>query len=67
LLEVAECDAGCEDPPHFAPRRCLLMALQAARRVDAGRIARDSPDDIPAALRRARLMAIAERQPPSGH
>jgi len=67
LLEVAECDAGCEDPPHFAPRRALMSALQAARRVDAARVARENPADIPGALRRARLMAIAERQPPSGH
>ena len=67
LLEVAECDAGCEDPPRFAPRRSLMSALQAARRVDAGRVARENPGDIPGALRRARLMAIAERQPPSGH
>jgi tRNA nucleotidyltransferase (CCA-adding enzyme) len=67
LLEVAECDAGCEDAPRFAPRRSLMAALQAARRVDAGRVARENPDDIPGALRRARLMAIAERQPPSGH
>src|SRR5262249_37303944 len=61
LLEVAECDAGCEDPPHFAPRRSIMAALQAARRVDAGRVARENPEDIPGALRRARLMAIAER------
>jgi tRNA nucleotidyltransferase (CCA-adding enzyme) len=67
LLEVAECDAGCEDPPRFAPRRSLMSALQAARRVDAGRIAGENPQDIPGAVRRARLMAIAERQPPSGH
>ena len=67
LLEVIECDAGCEDPPHFAPRRSLMSALQAVRRVDAGKVARENPDDIPGALRRARLMAIAERQPPSGH
>jgi tRNA nucleotidyltransferase (CCA-adding enzyme) len=67
LLEVIECDAGCEDPPHFAPRRSLMSALQAVRRVDAGKVARENPDDIPGALRRARLMAIAERQAPSGH
>ncbi|HET9580751.1 MAG TPA: multifunctional CCA tRNA nucleotidyl transferase/2'3'-cyclic phosphodiesterase/2'nucleotidase/phosphatase [Usitatibacter sp.] len=67
LLELAECDAGCEDPPHFAPRRSLLHALQAVRRVDAGRVARENPADIAGALRRARLMAIAAQQPPSGH
>ena len=27
LLEVAECDAGCEDPPRFAPRRSLMSAF----------------------------------------
>jgi tRNA nucleotidyltransferase (CCA-adding enzyme) len=67
LLEVAECDAGCEDPPRFAPRLALMRALQAVRRVDAGRVARENPQDIPGALRRARLMAIAERQAPTGH
>ena len=67
LLEVAECEAGCEDPPHFAPRRALMAALKAVRHVDAGRVARENPDDIPGALRRARLMALAERQRPTGH
>ena len=67
LLEVAECEAGCEDPPHFAPRRALLAALRAVRRVDAARVARENPEDIAGALRRARLMALAERQAPSGH
>jgi tRNA nucleotidyltransferase (CCA-adding enzyme) len=67
LLEVAECEAGCEDPPHFAPRRALMSALQAVRRIDAARIARENPHDIPGALRRARLMALAERQSPTGH
>ncbi len=65
LLEVAECDAG-SDMQAFAPRAGLQRALQAARAVDAGAIAREFPDDIPGAVRRARLMAIAALQPP-GH
>jgi tRNA nucleotidyltransferase (CCA-adding enzyme) len=67
LLEVAECEGRFEDPPHFAPRRSLLRALQAARRVDAAKVARENPSDIAGALRRARLMAIAERELPTGH
>jgi tRNA nucleotidyltransferase (CCA-adding enzyme) len=35
-----------------------------ARAVDAGAIAREHPDDIPGAIRRARLTAIAALQPP---
>ncbi len=67
LLEVAECDALAPAADSFAPRRALLLALQAAREVDAGKIAREYPDDIPGALRRARLAAIASLQSPTGH
>jgi hypothetical protein len=35
--------------------------------VDAGAVAREHPDDIPGAVRRARLAAIAALQPPTGH
>lgn len=66
LIEVAECDAGAPQPEAFAPRAALHRALQAARGVDAGSVARQFPEDIPAALRRARLVAIAALQPP-GH
>jgi len=60
LLEVAECDAGAEGD--FAPRRALLRAAEAARAVDAGAIARAHPDEVPDAIRRARLVAIAGLQ-----
>jgi tRNA nucleotidyltransferase (CCA-adding enzyme) len=62
LLEVAECDSPAQSPQAFAPRASLLGALEAARAVDAGQVSRESPDDIPGAIRRARLMAIASLQ-----
>jgi tRNA nucleotidyltransferase (CCA-adding enzyme) len=67
LLEVAECDALAPDPEAYGPRRTLLRALEAARAVDAGAVAREFPDDIPGAVRRARLGAIAALQPRTGH
>jgi tRNA nucleotidyltransferase (CCA-adding enzyme) len=67
LIEVAECDAASEQPPPTVPRQLLLAALDAARNVDAGAAARDNPGDIPGAVRRARLVAIASLQPPTGN
>ena len=67
LLQVAECDALAPSAEAFAPRRALARALQAARDVDAGAVAREFPDDIPGAVRRARLAAIASLQPATGH
>jgi tRNA nucleotidyltransferase (CCA-adding enzyme) len=67
LLEVAECAAGVGAGEAFPTRGSLDRAYRAARSVDAGRIARENPDDIPGALRRARLMAIAALQTPTGH
>jgi tRNA nucleotidyltransferase (CCA-adding enzyme) len=67
LLEVAECDAHCAPPDKFAPRRQLTRALEAARTVDAGAISRANPDDIAGAIRRARQVAIAALQPPTGN
>ncbi len=67
LLEVAECDRHAGPGEAFAPRRQLLRALEAARKVDAARIARENPADIPGALRRARLVAIAALQPSTGN
>ena len=66
LLAVAESDA-LADPATFAPRRALTRDLAAARAVDAGAAAREHPDDIPGAVRRARLAAIAALQAPTGH
>jgi tRNA nucleotidyltransferase (CCA-adding enzyme) len=66
LLEVATCDAHSHAHERQVPRAALLRALAAARSVDAGRVAREFPDDIPGAIRRARLAAIAALQPVSG-
>jgi len=60
LVEVAECEALGEGD--FAPREVLLRAAQAARSVDAGAIARAHPTEVPDAIRRARLVAIAALQ-----
>jgi tRNA nucleotidyltransferase (CCA-adding enzyme) len=59
LLEVAECDALAPSREEFAPRRWLERSLAAARAIDAGAIAREHPEDIPGAVRRARLVAVA--------
>jgi len=67
LLEVAECDTHAASPRRFPPRLVLELALATARRVDAGAVAREFPDDIPGAVRRARLAAIAGLQAPTGH
>jgi tRNA nucleotidyltransferase (CCA-adding enzyme) len=67
LLEVAECDTHVDSPAAFAPRAQLKRALEAARAVDAGRIAKENPGDVAEAIRRARLVAIAALQPPTGN
>jgi tRNA nucleotidyltransferase (CCA-adding enzyme) len=67
LAEVAEGDHPAQPARGAAVRTCLARALHAARAVDAGRIAREHPEDIPGAVRRARLAAIAALQPPTGH
>jgi tRNA nucleotidyltransferase (CCA-adding enzyme) len=67
LAEVAEADHPGQVTRGEAVRGSLARALQAARSVDAGAIAREHPDDIPGAVRRARLAAIAALQPATGH
>jgi tRNA nucleotidyltransferase (CCA-adding enzyme) len=67
LLEVAECDTHVDSPQAYGPRKQLRRALEAARSVDAGAIARDNPSDVAGAVRRARLTAIAALQRPTGH
>jgi tRNA nucleotidyltransferase (CCA-adding enzyme) len=67
LLEVIECDALAPSAQAFAPRAVLTRAREAARQVDAGSVARENPDDISGAVRRARMMAIANLQPPTGY
>jgi tRNA nucleotidyltransferase (CCA-adding enzyme) len=66
-IEVAECDALSTSREAFAPRMWFLRALAAARRVDAGAVAREHRDDIPGAVRRARLVAIAELEAAPGN
>ena len=67
LIEVAECDLHAGPAHDFVPRKILTRALEAARSVDAAAIAREHRGDIPGAVRRARLVAIAALQPPTGH
>ncbi len=67
LLELAACDAHGDSARDHAPRENLRSALKAAREVDAGSIARSDPQDIGAAVRRARLVAIAALQPSTGN
>jgi len=57
LLEVGECDRPAGAP--YGLRQWLLRSLAAARALDAGAVAREHPGDIPEAIRRARLRAIA--------
>ncbi len=67
LLEVAQCDSL---PANIAACRAWLRsaALQAARSIDAGRrIARENPSDVAGAVRRARLIAIAALEKPTGN
>ncbi len=52
LLEVAACDGAT------AARARLVPAREAARSVDAGAIAREHPQEVAAAVRRARLAAV---------
>src|SRR6185503_6032381 len=67
LAEVAEADAAVDSARRHLSRDALHRALTAARGVDAGAIAREHPQDIPGALRRARLTALAALQAPTGH
>ena len=67
MLEVAAADAASHAARPAPAREALVRALEAARRVDAGAAARAHPDDVPGAVRRARLAAIAALQPPTGH
>ena len=62
LIEVAECAAMAASPEAFAAGGALRRAAEAARRIDAGRIAAENADDVPGAIRRARLAAIAALQ-----
>ncbi|HEX4763869.1 MAG TPA: multifunctional CCA tRNA nucleotidyl transferase/2'3'-cyclic phosphodiesterase/2'nucleotidase/phosphatase [Usitatibacter sp.] len=67
LAEIAEADAAVGAARKHVTRDALHRALAAARAVDAGAVARQFPDDIPGAVRRARLAAIAALQAPTGH
>ena len=64
LLEVALCDTL---PASIAAAsKHLFAALAAARAVDGGAVARENPKDVPGAVRRARITAIASLQPATG-
>jgi tRNA nucleotidyltransferase (CCA-adding enzyme) len=67
LAEIAECEHPADARRAQAIRSTLERTLAAARAIDAGAIAREHPGDIPGAVRRARLAAIAALQPPTGH
>ncbi|HUP29571.1 MAG TPA: multifunctional CCA tRNA nucleotidyl transferase/2'3'-cyclic phosphodiesterase/2'nucleotidase/phosphatase [Usitatibacter sp.] len=67
LLEVGECDNAAASREAYAPRAALVRALAAARAVDAAALAREHPEDVPGAVRRARLTAIASLQEPTGN
>jgi tRNA nucleotidyltransferase (CCA-adding enzyme) len=67
LLEVAECDRLAPSRESFTLRASLHRALEAARQVDAGAIAKGNPGDIAEAIRRARMVAIAGLQPATGN
>jgi tRNA nucleotidyltransferase (CCA-adding enzyme) len=66
LLEVAECDTHVASSAAFGPRNQLKRALEAARTVDAAKIAKENPGDVADAIRRARLVAVAALQPATG-
>jgi tRNA nucleotidyltransferase (CCA-adding enzyme) len=67
LFDVAESDAHSHAQRMGAARAHFARALQAARGVDAGALARENPGDVPGSIRRARLVAIAALQPSTGH
>jgi len=67
LAEVAESDHPADRQRGDPVRLGLARTLDAARAIDARTVAREHPDDIPGAVRRARLAAIAALQPPTGH
>jgi len=67
LGEIAECDHPAQPRRGRAVQASIARALAAGRGVDAGAVAREHPDDIPGAVRRARLAAIAALQAPTGH
>jgi tRNA nucleotidyltransferase (CCA-adding enzyme) len=58
FVDVCECDAiarGHADPKR---RARLLQALAAAQSIDAGSVAQSNPEDIPSAVRAARIGAV---------
>jgi tRNA nucleotidyltransferase (CCA-adding enzyme) len=63
LTDACECDAAAagEADPQRIPR--LQRALTAAQGVDGGAVARANPGDIAAAIRAARVVAVAAAAP----
>ncbi|MCU0804676.1 MAG: multifunctional CCA tRNA nucleotidyl transferase/2'3'-cyclic phosphodiesterase/2'nucleotidase/phosphatase [Burkholderiales bacterium] len=59
LLEAADCVAIADSvPDHYVAAERVVHALKAAMGVDAGAVAREHPQDIPAAVRAARVAAV---------
>jgi tRNA nucleotidyltransferase (CCA-adding enzyme) len=67
LLDVLEADCHSHAGKAGPARAHFARALEAARAVDAGAVVRENPTGIAEALRRARLVAIAALQPPTGN
>jgi tRNA nucleotidyltransferase (CCA-adding enzyme) len=61
LLTVCECDAVATGRPASAGIARLRRGANAARAVDAGAVAQAHPDDVAAAVRAARIAAVAGR------
>ncbi len=58
LLDVADADAQVREQRACGARAAIERALEAARSVDAGAVARENPGDIAGAVRSARRSAI---------
>ena len=59
LVDACECDAAALGDADPGRRTRLARALAAARGIDAGGVAQANPDDIGAAVRAARVAAVA--------
>jgi len=65
LLEATSFD-GLGDDAIARRNTWIKQSVAAARSVDAGAVAREHPEDIPGAIRRARLVAIASLESAPG-
>ena len=60
LMEVCDCDLRARGVNRKVPRERLDAARRAALEVDAGAVARDNPQSVPAAIHAARAARIAQ-------